>query len=713
MLRSIATPLLFTLTLIFAGLVSNEWATTAQAQTVSLQQGVSIERTLARGQSHSFNVSLEEDQYLELVVDQKGIDVVVRVFSPAGKMLGEFDSPNGTDGPENVSLISASSGAYRIHVSPLGEGEEVVPGRFEIRIVELRAATSQELQAGQNQEALKAKGLLLLAEVVDNLEQIRVSQTRVRTQLQAAQLLWTSDEKLAGKLVARAIEGVKEYLAQLGSDDEDYYQGYEQAMQLRQEVLQVLGPHDPEMALGFLRSTSALTLAAPDTGQRMNQRNVELQLELSLADQITAKDPKRALQIAEDALKKGYSFGLNQTINNLRRVEPELASKLAKEIATKLQGEKLLRNQEATYIALNLLMTARPPGRKTSTPPLKSELALLSDQEYRDLFEKTLAEALSFTPLANSGHSMERDLVQNILNSLKSMPADIPGSSVASIAAMEKKIVELTPAQEQQRVRWDKYNQTINNSSTDAALEAVGQAPPEMRDQLYQNLAQKAATTGDLERARQLLKDRIANPSMRQQALFNLDQQAIQIEASKGRIVEALRIVSSLRTAKERATALAQMVNLIGPGQKTGTSLSLLEQARNMILPSPRVDSQEQMNALLEIGRAFSRFDSKRAFEVVEPLLDQFNEMSAAAMILNGFGQQYYQEGELIMQNGNSLANTATQLVTAIGTLGVANFDRAKAAADRIERPEVRIAAYLSIAQQAISPTERRVPSRW
>jgi hypothetical protein len=689
--------------------------TSAQGQTVSLQPGVSVERTLARGQSQSFNVSLEQDQYLQLVVDQRGIDVVVRVVSPAGKALGEFDSPNGTEGPENVSLISATAGVYRIDVSPLGDGEEVVPGRFEIRILELRAATAQELQTGQNQEALKAKALQLLAELAGNLEELRLPQTRVRNQLLAAQLLWTSDEKLAGKLIARAIEGVREYLAQMGNDndDEDYYQSYAQAMQLRMEVLQALGPHDPEMALAFLRSTSTLAVGEPDAGQGRNWRNQELQFELSLANLITAKDPKRALQIAEDTLKKGYSFGLLQTIEQLQHLEPELAAKLARQVAAKLQGEKLLKNQEASYLAINLLMRARGSGRRRSGPPLKSDVALLSDQESRDLFEKVLAEALSFTPPANSGHSSEKDIAQNILNSVKSMPTEMAASSVGSIAAVEKKLAELNSAMEGQRQQFDKYYQAINTSSTDAALEVVNQAPREMRDQLYQNLAQKAVAAGDFERAAQIIKDRITNPSQRRHALLSLAQQTIQIEASKGRVVEALRIAATLPTPKERAMALIQIVNLIGSGQKIGTALSLLEQARNMVASSPRIETQEQMTAMLEIGRAFSRYDSKRAFEVVEPLLDQFNEMSTAALALNGFGQQYYQDGELMMQNGNGLANTATALMAALGTLGMANFDRAKAAADRLERPEVRIGAYLAIAQQAINPTDKRMPSRW
>jgi hypothetical protein len=131
--------------------------------------------------------------------------------------------------------------------------------------------------------------------------------------------------------------------------------------------------------------------------------------------------------------------------------------------------------------------------------------------------------------------------------------------------------------------------------------------------------------------------------------------------------------------------------------------LELLEQARNLIGPASRAESQEQMGALLELARAFARYDAKRAFEVLEPLLDQFNEMASAAQVLTGFGQDFYEDGELSMQNGNSVANFGNQLIVTLGSLATANFDRAKAGAARLERPEVRIVAYLAIAQQAIS----------
>src|SRR6266542_6074396 len=114
------------LAIIFICLISNE---RTKAQTDSLRLGIPIERALAQGQNHTFSINLEQDQFVQIVVDQHGIDVIVRVFSPEGKSLGEFDSPNGNEGPENVSVISVTAGVYRIEVAPLGQFENVPAGR--------------------------------------------------------------------------------------------------------------------------------------------------------------------------------------------------------------------------------------------------------------------------------------------------------------------------------------------------------------------------------------------------------------------------------------------------------------------------------------------------------------------------------------------------------------------------------------------------------
>jgi hypothetical protein len=151
---------------------------------------------------------------------------------------------------------------------------------------------------------------------------------------------------------------------------------------------------------------------------------------------------------------------------------------------------------------------------------------------------------------------------------------------------------------------------------------------------------------------------------------------------------------------------LTQIVNQMGATQKRATMLGLLEEARGLIGVSGRAEDQEQMNVLFEIVRAYSRLEPKRAFEVIEPIVEQFNEMGTAAAALNGFGQQYLQSGELMMQNGNSLAAIAGQLISALGGMAVADFERAKGIADKVQRPEVRLTAYLAIAQQTIMPLQ-------
>src|SRR5262245_42986418 len=73
-----------------------------QRMAATLQPGQPIERTISGSEVHSYSVHLDQNQFLQLVVDQRGVDVVVRVIAPDGKSLGEFDSPNGDSGPENV-----------------------------------------------------------------------------------------------------------------------------------------------------------------------------------------------------------------------------------------------------------------------------------------------------------------------------------------------------------------------------------------------------------------------------------------------------------------------------------------------------------------------------------------------------------------------------------------------------------------------------------
>jgi CHAT domain-containing protein/Tfp pilus assembly protein PilF len=110
--------------------------------TRQLVLGQSLELDLGPGQSHSYRIGLNEGQYAHVIVDQRGVDVVVDLFAPDGTKLSEIDGPDGAEGPEFASVIADLPGDYRIDVRP--SDPDAPSGRYGIRIADLRLATPQD-----------------------------------------------------------------------------------------------------------------------------------------------------------------------------------------------------------------------------------------------------------------------------------------------------------------------------------------------------------------------------------------------------------------------------------------------------------------------------------------------------------------------------------------------------------------------------------------
>src|ERR1700741_1002731 len=128
-----------------SGSVANSAQATGQetkpTEVGELKLGAPVERELTVGVTHSYSVSLTQGQYFKLVVDQKGIDVVIRLFGPDGQKLIEVDETPAAV-PEFTFLIAEAAGAYRVEVEP--SKKDANPGTYQIKIEELRESTAKD-----------------------------------------------------------------------------------------------------------------------------------------------------------------------------------------------------------------------------------------------------------------------------------------------------------------------------------------------------------------------------------------------------------------------------------------------------------------------------------------------------------------------------------------------------------------------------------------
>lgn len=124
----------------------------SQAQkTTKLLKGKLYEAAIDKKDHDVYTYLLEANQYLFGVVQQKGIDLKVETYGPDGTKIKEFDSPNGTNGPEYFTIENEKAGEYRIEVKPLNEeGRVVESGEYSLKILKIeRKATTNEGKVAQ------------------------------------------------------------------------------------------------------------------------------------------------------------------------------------------------------------------------------------------------------------------------------------------------------------------------------------------------------------------------------------------------------------------------------------------------------------------------------------------------------------------------------------------------------------------------------------
>lgn len=102
--------------------------------------GSSITRELSPGEIHTYQISLDTNQYFHALIDQQGPETGVTIYEPGGRMIVQLDCRH--YGPTPISIIAETAGAYRLEVKSL-EGE-LTRGRYELRPEEIRPAAPND-----------------------------------------------------------------------------------------------------------------------------------------------------------------------------------------------------------------------------------------------------------------------------------------------------------------------------------------------------------------------------------------------------------------------------------------------------------------------------------------------------------------------------------------------------------------------------------------
>lgn len=137
-----------TITLLILFVYCSAFAQTNKEKTLIVDE--IINKTISSKEKHIYTVELENGMAILGKVTQKGIDLVIDVYKPNGKLLKQIDSPNGTNGDEPIDITSNQSGKYKFVVYSLNK--DAKKGNYTLK-------TEQILNLAENSRRIAKKEL--------------------------------------------------------------------------------------------------------------------------------------------------------------------------------------------------------------------------------------------------------------------------------------------------------------------------------------------------------------------------------------------------------------------------------------------------------------------------------------------------------------------------------------------------------------------------
>ena len=591
----------------------------------------------------------------------------------------------------------------------------------------------QKAEKAKKDKEIREQIVTMLDRIVADVNALRLPGNRAVVYALAGDIYWRYDSKRARELFRTGSNELLNYQAEaererLDNVGQNIMPDMFDPSDPRYDFLNLVGGRDPELGLELMAQTRPPAIAeamakiaqqaavvpgtpssalgasgsgvgtAPVVGTFDPDRaraTQEIALEQSLTVRAAATDPDKAAKAIKESLAKGISFSVQPLLQIIMQKDEKRAMDLAADVVGKLTGSDLLKNSDDLNGALSYLQfMARPPQQ--APPGSKFKIFTFSDAQAKEVGYAVAAALLkpSLPSFANGAVSRAMPSLEKLVPeraaALKQKEAQAKKAAAGSAASS-------TPKPPQQTRSWDP-------NDTPEQIIAAANKIANIRDKTaaLQSAANKIGQIADEARAKKIIES-IPDEKIRAMAQDRFDANRINRLTVDGRLDDAKASVATLtnkHTQIQRLVSLALQYQRKNTSKDLETAAGLMTEAKTLTNQFP--EDEDELTDYMELVRGYALVEPDVAFRMMEPMMDQFNEMVQATAVLNRYNKRdrTFKKGELVMRIGGGLSGMlAFRYVPQIQSLAKADLDRANTMTDRFQRSDARTLMKLYVLQ--------------
>jgi hypothetical protein len=551
----------------------------------------------------------------------------------------------------------------------------------------------------------------MLDQAVAEANGLRLPGNRAIVYAVAGDLYWKFDDKRARELfrtaatdiVAQNFEWEKQRLESAEPVTLEPFDPFD----VRPQVMPLIGKRDAELALELLVATRPAKLseaiASGTTDQMLTGRvTQELALEQQFALAAADQDPELAIRLIRDSLAKGVSYSVLPLLQKLFKKDEKKANELGAEVLRRLGETDLAKSMTEMNVALSFLQFGSRPVPANA----KEKQFAFTEAQIRELANKVAAALLA--PSNNSTQAMS--MMSRAIPILEKILPDKVQVLRARQAATQRNLPSDIARMQQQQRMWDP------NSTPEQVLAMIPKITNEgERANAYQAVANKIGQITDEARAKRLI-DQIPDERARANAREQFETMRLNRLAGTGKLEEARRSIAGLT---DRRRKIQSLVNLAQQHQRRNkeedreTAASLMTEAKALVSEYP--EDGDEIDIMMMVVMGYATVEPDTAFRMFEPVVESLNEHTQAMAVLSKYDKRSrdFRKGELVMRmQGAGFGSNLLlfRYMNQMQTLGVKDFERMSALADRFQRADSRMIVKLLVLQAAANAPQNQPP---